>query len=264
MQKKPKPYGLKQQIQTYLQFRLSAKSWRSVHSPYIFKLGQHLKTSTFNSLNFQVVEKLRSSLKSNKTIVTFPDFGAEGKVVKRTISNIVRTSAKRKSQCRLLSQIIEYVNPEVVLELGTNLGISYAYMALAAPNATITTIEGAPELAEIASTNLSELGIFGNIKVGEFESKLPQVLRELETIDFAFVDGNHQESNTLDYFNQLVTCISQDGCIVFDDIYWSEGMTTAWKSIQSDPRVTLSVDCYHFGLVFIKSGVGKQHFKLRL
>lgn len=264
MPNKAKSFGLAQRIRTYIRFWTKAKQWQSVHSPYIFGLVKHIHSSHFDLKKYRPIESLRSELKRDKTVITFTDFGDNGTVKHRSVSEIVRTSAKNRAQCKVLAQIIEYVKPEVALELGTSFGISYAYMANAVPTATFVTIEGASPIAEVASNNLSSLGIFGNIQVGNFDQVLPKVLNNLHTVDFVYVDGNHQEVSTINYFNKIVGHLSKTGCIVFDDIYWSEGMMRAWKTICDDKRVSLSVDFYHFGLVFIRPGVIKQHFMLRL
>lgn len=264
MLEKPKPYGLAQRIKSYLAFWLEAKTWHSVHSPYIFSLIKHIYDEPFDWAVYRDIESLRSRLKRNKTLLTFPDYGDDGNEKQRKISQIVRRSSKSRVHCKVLSQFVSYVNPSVGLELGTSLGISYAYMVRTAPNATFVTIEGSPQIAEVASNNLSELGLFGNIKVGQFDDVLPSLLEELETVDFVYVDGNHQEDATWNYFNQIVNHVSRAGCIVFDDIYWSDGMQQAWQRICRDPRINLSVDFYHFGVVFTRPGVAKQHFKLRI
>jgi predicted O-methyltransferase YrrM len=264
MKNRPKSFGLTQRIHSFIRFWLHAKPWYTVHSPYIFGLVKHIKKSKFDWQKYRPIEVLRKTLKDNTTLVSYPDYGDGGRLKVRSVSSIVKLSAKHRSQCKVLSQIADYVQPEVGIELGTSLGISYAYLVKTVPNATIVTIEGGPEIAELASTNLSKLGLFGNIKLGEFDAVLPQVLKDLETVDFVYVDGHHQYEDTLRYFNLVLANLSAHGCIVFDDIYWSEGMMQAWAKIHQDERVTLSVDFYHFGLVFIRPGVVKQHFKLRL
>ena len=264
MPNKANSFGLGQRIRTYIRFWTKAKQWQSVHSPYVFGLVKHIHSSHFDWKKYRSIESLRSKLKRDNTSISFQDFGDNGVSKQRTVRDIVRKSAKNRAQCKVLAQIIEYVKPEVALELGTSLGISFAYMAASVPQATFITIEGAPAIAEFASNNLSDLGIFGNIKVGNFNDVLPQTLKALETVDFVYVDGNHQEESTINYFNQIVGHLSKTGCIVFDDIYWSEGMMKAWQTICDDKRVSLSVDFYHFGLVFIRPGVIKQHFMLRL
>ena len=39
---------------------------------------------------------------------------------------------------------------------------------------------------------------------------------------------------------------------VFDDIYWSSGMKSAWDEISKSPSVKLSLDLFSLGIVFLK------------
>jgi hypothetical protein len=52
--------------------------------------------------------------------------------------------------------------------------------------------------------------------------------------------------------------------LIFDDIYWSEGMKQAWAQIKAHPDVTATVDLYWIGLVFFKTGQAKEDFKIRV
>lgn len=264
MQVTHKPYSILKRLRLYANFLVGAKSWRSIHSPFIFDFAKHVKTSELDSSTYKSIEQLRNKLRKDKRVITFKDYGSNGIDRTRTVAEIAKTSAKARKQCETLVKMVTYLKPSIGLELGTSLGISYAYMVSASPNTTFTTIEGAKEIAEIASANLSELGFFGNIRVGTFDKHLPSILKELGEVDFVFVDGNHQETRTMDYFNQIVSHLSPNGCIIFDDIYWSQGMTNAWNQIKADDRVSLSLDCFHFGVVFIRKGVDKQHFTVAL
>ena len=264
MQETHKPYSFLKRLKLYAKFLVEAKSWGSIHSPFMFEFAKYVKTSKVDAKKFDHIEQKRRKLFKDQRVITFKDYGASGIDRTRKVSEIAKKSAKAKPQCETLAKILTYLKPNVAIELGTSLGISYAYMVRASPNSTLTTIEGAKEIAEIASSNLSDLGFFGNIRVGKFDEQLPLLLKELDSIDFAFVDGNHQQTSTLDYFNQIVSRLSTNGCIVFDDIYWSQGMTNAWNQIKADNRVSLSLDCFHFGIVFIREGVDKQHFTVAL
>jgi hypothetical protein len=51
--------------------------------------------------------------------------------------------------------------------------------------------------------------------------------------------------------------------IIFDDIYWSQGMKRAWRTICEDQRVQLSLDFYWFGVIFLNGRMQKEHFTLR-
>jgi hypothetical protein len=51
--------------------------------------------------------------------------------------------------------------------------------------------------------------------------------------------------------------------LIFDDIYWSEGMKQAWAEIKAHPQVTVTVDMFWIGLVYFKKGQVKEDFKIR-
>lgn len=257
-------YGIFKRIQLFIGFYFQAKPWYTVHSPQIFALCKSVRQAHKQREDYVEIEEIRSKLKSDSSVLTFNDYGAGGVTKSRTVSQIATLSAKNKMQCLVLASIIKHQKPAVALELGTSLGISLAYLMKASPQTSFASIEGSPEIAELANKNMDQLGMRANIHVGEFDSVLPKVIEEIKPLDFVYVDGNHQYTPTLSYFHQLLESLSEDGCIVFDDIYWSEGMQNAWKEIIADPRVSLSVDFYHFGLIYIRKGVVKQHFKLRL
>lgn len=89
---------------------------------------------------------------------------------------------------------------------------------------------------------------FRNIKykLGLFDEILAETLREIDQVDYAFIDGNHHCEPTMSYFDQIWRMTSDGALFVFDDIRWSEGMKRAWGMIQRDQRVLLAVD---FGLM---------------
>ncbi|MCB9261567.1 MAG: class I SAM-dependent methyltransferase [Flavobacteriales bacterium] len=225
---------------------------------------QNIHKNSLPKSRFTKVEALRKQLLTNQQILRFVDFGNNKKMVEKTVSDIARNSAKNPKLCSTLAEIVAFVNPQTAIELGTSLGISLAFQQLAAPNCRFVSHEGGAEVAEFAKSNLKELGLNPCIKIGSFEKSLPETLQKLQTIDFAFIDGHHQQQPTLDYFNQIYQHLSPNGVVVFDDIYWSEGMKLAWEKICQDSRVSISIDLFHLGIVFIRKGVEKQHFLLRI
>jgi hypothetical protein len=57
--------------------------------------------------------------------------------------------------------------------------------------------------------------------------------------------------------------INEHTIFVFDDIYWSPGMYSAWQKIKSDPRIRLTIDVYQFGICFFnKEKLAKEDFVL--
>ena len=99
---------------------------------------------------------------------------------------------------------------------------------------------------------------------GNFDSVLIQILNQLPTIDFAFIDGNHHKEPTISYFKEIVAKTSEHSILVFDDIHWSREMEEAWEYIKHHTSVTLSIDLFFIGIVFFrKEQRVKQHFTIR-
>ena len=73
-------------------------------------------------------------------------------------------------------------------------------------------------------------------------------------MDFAFIDGHHDEDATLSYFHQVLSSLSEHSVLVFDDIRWSAGMAGAWRAIVAHEHVELSLDLGKVGLCVLSKG----------
>jgi predicted O-methyltransferase YrrM len=217
---------------------------------------------------YQSIEKLRQQLLSDTKEIEIEDFGAGSRVAKtknRTISEIARSSLKPKKFGQLLFRIVDHYSPVSILELGTSLGITTAYLAAAKKGSAITTMEGAASVAELARQHFKILGL-DNIELveGDFDRTLSSTIARKATIDLAFIDGNHRYEPTIRYFNEILPATHPDSMLIFDDIHWSSEMEQAWKEIQQHPSVTLTIDLFFIGIVlFRKENMAKQHFTIR-
>ena len=99
--------------------------------------------------------------------------------------------------------------------------------------------------------------------IGNFDENLAKTLASLEQVDLVYFDGNHRKKATLDYFNLCLTKKTNDSIFIFDDIYWSREMKKAWDEIIRNENVTVSIDLFKLGIVFFRSGIPKQHFRLK-
>ena len=192
----------------------------------------------------------------------------EGKILIEDYADVVKaianSSLKSPKFARLLFRMIQYYKPKNILELGTSFGITTSYLANGNRSSTIYTCEGADQIAAIAQQNFDQLGI-KNITLlkGDFAQTLPNLFAVVKQFDFAFVDGNHRKEPTLSYFQQLMAHSTHKAILVFDDIHWSSEMEAAWSLIQNDPSVTLTIDLFFIGIVFINDDIKvKQHFTI--
>jgi predicted O-methyltransferase YrrM len=254
----------------YFKYLLAASNGKGhgVHSPFVFEFITKVLNDKSNYDCFRSIESLRRELKNNNSEINVPDFGAGSRMQlqnTRKVSVIANSSLKPKKYSRLLFRVVHYYKPQTILELGTSLGITTSYLAYANPQASLITMEGAPEVAAIAQKNFNKLNL-SNIKIieGNFDETLPAIINQLSKIDFAFVDGNHRKEPTLNYFYQFINISKHSTILVFDDIHWSAEMEEAWNEIRQHPAVTLTIDLFFIGLVFFrKEQKIKQDFIVR-
>ncbi len=251
-----------------LSFYSSAKTYYRIHSPYIFDLIESILEDDNQYYAFENIEHLRKELSENNSQIQVEDYGAGSSFANqgstRVISKIANSAVSPKYQCEVLFKLIKKIKPENSIELGTSLGISTLYIANAYLKGKITSIEGSKSIAQIADQNFksqSQKNII--LKIGKFDDHLPLVLKDLNSIDFAYIDGNHQYKASIEYFEAILPYTNENSILLFDDIYWSTGMKKAWEEIKAYDAVTQSIDLYYFGIIFFrKSFKQKEHHKV--
>lgn len=257
------------QIKKYLEHLRKSKSklGHGVHSPFVYDLIETIFNNFGTYYCFPKIEKLRDQLLNDSSVINIEDFGAgsaKDNNQQRKLSNIAEYALLKKEHAQLLFKIINRFQSKTLIELGTSLGTTSAYLASACKNSQLYTFEGSPEVARIAQRNFKHLKIKNiNLTIGEFDKTLEAKLKNINTIDFAFIDGNHRYEPTIKYFEMLLEKSTPNSVFVFDDIYWSEGMTQAWKEIISNPKVTVSIDLYRMGIIFFRKESLKQNFKIQ-
>jgi len=254
----------------YLRYYFTAASGKGhgIHSPFVFEFITKVLNDNYQYERFARIEKLRNEMFLDNTIIEVEDLGAGSAVSKSTqhkIASIAKNAAMPKKYSQLLFRMVNYYKPNCILELGTSLGITTAYLASANPAAKVITIEGAKEIAIKARENFKSLEL-DNIKIieGNFDQQLPTVTYHLSSVDFAFIDGNHRQEPTERYLRQLMPKLHEDSVVVFDDIRWSREMVKTWENIKNLPEVRCSIDLFFLGIVFFRKEFGeKQHFTIR-
>jgi predicted O-methyltransferase YrrM len=263
-------YSSFQLASKYLSFWLTASNGRGhgTHSPFVFDFIQNVLNDKRDFFPYFEIENLRKKLKKDQRVIQVDDFGAGSGVRSgqdRRVADIARHSAKSARFGQLLFRMVHYYRPSTIIELGTSLGLSGAYLASGNNAGKLITIEGAPGLAKIAKQQFDSLSL-DNVELlqGPFDEVLPAVLLRQPVLDMVFIDGNHRKDPSLKYFNLIIQQMSDSSVIVFDDIHWSNEMEEAWSDIKRDSRVLLTVDLFFIGLVFFNNDFRtKQDFAIR-
>ena len=257
------------QLLSYLRFWLRSGNAHGLHSPFVFGLYTSVVRHTGIFGAYAPVEARRRQLLESPASIGVTDFGAgshTGAGRQRRVADIARTAAKPKKLAQLLFRLVNYFRPATILELGTSLGLTTAYLAAADSRSRIITFEGCPNVTAVARETFATLGL-GNIDIveGNIDHTLAPALAALKApVDFAFFDGNHRYEPTLHYFELCLDHRTDDSVFVFDDIHWSADMERAWDVIKAHPDVRLTVDLFYIGLVFFRRNQPKQHFSLRV
>lgn len=250
----------------YLKFLLRSKNQHAVHSPFVFDL---LTKCLYDQKNYEAYTEImeyKQALLHNKTSIIITDLGSGSKITpshSRTVAHIARYSGTAIKRAKLLYRLSKYLECNSALELGTSLGIATHALSLGRPDSKIKTIEGCPNISKFTQANFAQFGLL-NIELlrGDFKEVIPQL--NSKTYDLIYIDGNHNKEATLGYFEMLLPRAHNDTVFIIDDIYWSKGMTEAWNLLKEHPKVTVSIDTFYWGFLFLRREQLKQHFVIRV
>jgi len=249
------------QVISYLTYFRRAKTIYSVHSPFMFEIVSEILENKKDYYAFIDIEQSKRALSLDRHEIKLHDLGAGSKANQsntKTVSDILNTSVSNDQKCKLLFHLSRVLQPETALELGTSLGISALSIVKGNPNMSLHTIEGDPGIREIAAFLFSQYENNIVSHCGSFEDILPVVLDSIGEIDFVFIDGNHRYEATIRYHNMIKPFLAKNAVIIYDDIYWSKGMTKAWQELVTDEDFQFSLDVFDFGVLFKRETKAKK------
>lgn len=251
-------------IKAFLSYWLEAVDEHSLHSPFFFDLYTKQIKPRVAGAQFAHIENLREKLQNDHRVITVRDLGS-GKDLKtrRQISKMARTSLSTPRYSAIFCRLAKYFEATCIVELGTSFGINTLYLA-EKPDATVTTFEGAPAVADIAALTF-EFASKRNVDLitGNINRTLPTFLQRIRRVDLAFIDANHRYEPTLRYFDWLVKKVHERSVVIVDDIHHSPEMERAWTVIKNNRLVYGSADLFRCGILFFDPSLNKQHVILQ-
>ena len=133
---------------------------------------------------------------------------------------------------RLFYRIIRYFKPKTILEIGNSTEIDTNIFS-----SEITTFE------EFQKNKLSNNNI---------------------AFDLVYFNQNESQKTTLAYFELLLPTIINDSVWIINDIHKSKENENTWDIIKKHPKVKVTIDTFHFGMVFFRAEQEKEHFVIRV
>ena len=257
-------------------FRHVLTAWNTtgegIHSPYLFRIVRFVMRDENTYYCFADIEGRRNLLLECGDELEVVDFGSagspEGTHIKRRVCDIAKNHLESAKIGQLLFRLVNFMQEEEkrpleILELGTSLGITTAYLASVSSKNRVVTMEGSEAVLRVAQ------GVWRALKLeniewreGNIDDTLYKYARE--RLDVAYVDANHTYEATKRYVDYLLPRMTEKGFIVVDDIHYSEEMERAWQELKQDERVTTSMDVYHCGILFVDKHYLKRHYRIRI
>lgn len=249
-------------IFSWLKYQKNASSKYYLHSPLVYDFYlKVLELSVDDSL--QKIKEARKQLAKRYSLLQKYEHATNS--INFTSSQILeRKVAVKHKYGKLLYALSKHYQPKCIVELGTSIGISTAYLAAGNPTAKVISADANRDATAVAKDFHQQLRL-NNIELlsGLFDKLLPSVLTQVETPCLIYIDGNHTYDATLSYFQAFLPFMRDGSILVFDDIYWSKEMTAAWHQIKQHPQVKLTIDVYQFGICFFSNEkLAKEDFVL--
>jgi predicted O-methyltransferase YrrM len=252
------------ELNAYFRHVLQAEGKHGVHSPFVFDLLTHCtKNSIDPSIRCELKELLRR-MRRDTRVIQKTDWGT-GKSGRVKVKNMAVKSTQPLQQAIFIARLAQHLGCKKMVELGTSLGITAAAMGRINTEAQVISIEGCANTAEIARENLNRYHL-NHVKVisGEAMQVMTEMKTEMLSADFVFIDCNHTYRATEQFIQFFEASDNPHLTMVLDDIYWSREMNDAWRWLISKNTFAISIDFFHFGVVFKRQGKVKEDFTLRL
>ena len=149
------------QIGAFIRHFLTAwnTSGEAIHSPYLFRLVRFVLRDENAYYCFRDIERRREFLLACEDSLDVVDYGSagspEGLHVQRRVCDIAKNHLERARVGQVLFRIVNFLHEEEkrplnILELGTSLGITTAYLASPDSRNKVVTMEGSEAVLRVA------------------------------------------------------------------------------------------------------------------
>jgi len=258
--------------------RRRAARWRSyyfrsqtiydIHSPAVYRLAREMVENRKTYYILQEVRQLRRVwLQDRRTLERTPQGAGSRAGLSRSpvvVRDLARHMAVSARAGRFLFHLARLRHPRLMLDLGTGLGFSAAYLAAGSLAGTCVTAEGCAQTAALARQSFSRLKL-KNVRQLQlsFEAAIPAAASGGHPLDLLHMDGDHRRQAVVQVWHTARPYLHRQSVVAISDIRWSEDMESAWEWLKQRPEVTFSVDLFDLGLLFLEGGpLDKAHYRL--
>jgi len=250
---------------SYLKYLFTSKTRHSVHSPFVYTLINEVFKNIKTCPLLENIDNYRNSDINSWTKNGDTKIIEKPEIIhfERNISPIIRYDISKKYG-QLLFRLIEYVSPSTIIQSGVNSGFSTLYLATANSKAKIFICTSIASESDCIKSVLDKYQVFEIVKFLHktyFDSA--EYIHVVNKVDFVFLGADEGDDQVYADFETFVKIAHNETVFVINAIHQSAGIEKVWSNITNHSCVTVSIDIYGLGLVFLRKELSKQKFVLR-
>jgi hypothetical protein len=220
---------------SYLQFLWHSKNEHAVHSPFVFNL---LTKCFYDRKPKPAYSFLKTSLRDHEKL------RFNSSLSQKNGQFLYRLHSYFESKRTLVSEATDAL---AILALATSSATSKTKVMTTTPSATLQEIVAAEAELDFTTTSLEEaITASGN-----------------ELFDFIYFDNYSDSKKLLEDYVSALPSITNDSVWVFNNLHQNKDKKDTWETIKQRAEVSVTVDTYHFQLVFFRREQPKEHFIIR-
>jgi len=236
-------------------------SGHGIHSPYLYRFVTVVLNTSWPFYAFDEIESFREAAEEADEQANLsprkPSFWP--------LRQKWRTSHKtEKAANRDIFRIVQDLQPETMLEIGTTNGISTLYMAKACPSARCLCIPEESKNRDRAAETFDKYGL----NTIELHQKTDvQLICEdtamVNRIDLVVFSATAQQSKRLEEFKYCLKKAHANSIFIVRQIHQTPENEKTWKILRQQPEVVVSIDLYEIGILLFRPELIKKHYRIR-
>ena len=208
---------------------------------------------------FSQIENLRNILKkTKKTIQDNPQ--DEG----RRISEVVDETSFCKTYDQMLFRIVQFMKPKTIVEVGTSVGISTAYLATPNSKANVYSIGKSKGVATLEELNFRRMGI-DNVKVlceDDAAQTLDGLFCETNKIDLLYFGRSCSAEDIRSIVYEKRNLFSENAVVIVSDIHRNEKKEILWDELKEIPDFNVNLELFVYGILFCNENLQRESYNL--
>ena len=119
-------------------------------------------------------------------------------------------------------------------------------------------------ILKIGNSNEIDTNMFSSEITSIEEFQKNKISKNDNAYDLVYFNKNQSQKSTLEYFEMLLPTVTNDSVWIINDIHESIENENTWEIIKKHSKVKVTIDTFHFGMVFFRAEQEKEHFVIRV